>query len=392
MNIVHLTASTFYGGPERQMLGLGRQLADCDRSIYVSFAEAGRCRAFLGTARQAGFETVALQNDTPKFRAAIRELTEVLAHYQADVLLCHGYKASLLGRPAARRAGVPAVAVSRGWTAETWKVRLYETLDRIHLRFMDHVVAVSHAQASKVRRAGLLEQKLSVIHNAVDPERFTDPDPLYRQKLFRYFRSPKERIIGAAGRLSPEKGFNVLVAAAERVVHDDPGVGFVVFGEGACRAQLIEQIAEAGLAGSFVLAGFRADVDRFLPHFDLFVLPSFTEGLPNVVLESCAASVPVVATAVGGTPEVLEDGVSGWLCPPRDHLALGDRLLDALTSEEHLREVGFQGRQRVLESFSFSTQASRYRELFAQLCPVPEDEESEVVVAGPTSPLPTESR
>src|SRR4051812_30789100 len=103
MNIVHLTASTFHGGPERQMLGLARQIAETDRSVFISFAEGGRCRSFLGATRQHGFDSVALENDTPRFRAAIRELTGVLQEHRTDVLLCHGYKANLLGRFAARR-------------------------------------------------------------------------------------------------------------------------------------------------------------------------------------------------------------------------------------------------------------------------------------------------
>src|SRR5919108_523234 len=101
-----------------------------------------------------------------------------------------------------------------------------------------------------------------------------------------------------------------------------PPVGFVLFGEGPCRTELLHKVNAAGLAGSFVLAGFRADLDRFLSQLDLLVLPSHTEGLPNVVLEACAAGTPVVATAVGGTPEVIEDGLSGLLAPPGDPEAL----------------------------------------------------------------------
>src|SRR5208282_368090 len=112
---------------------------------------------------------------------------------------------NLLGRLAARRVGVPAVSVSRGWTGESWRVRLYEALDRFHLRWMDQIVCVSEAQAQKVRRAGAPSSRVRVIYNAVDPERFDDPEPRYRTKILRYFNGGRKRIIGAAGRLSPEK-------------------------------------------------------------------------------------------------------------------------------------------------------------------------------------------
>ena len=367
MNIFHLTASTFYGGPERQMLGLCRALADADRSTVLSFSEGGRCRAFLAEARRQGVEAVELEHDTPRLRAAVGDVAAELERREAGVLLCNGYKANLLGRLAGRRTGVPAVAVSRGWTGESCRVRLYEAIDRLHLRWMDRVVCVSEAQARKARRAGARPERVRVICNAVDADRFEDMDPNYRARLLRYFPTPPRRIVGAAGRLSPEKGFGVLVAAAERVVKTDPTVGFIVFGDGACRARLARQIDKAGLGGVFVLAGFRNDLDRFLPFFDLLALPSFTEGMPNVVLEAFAAGVPVVSTAVGGAPEVVEDGVSGFLVSAGDSQALADRIREALASEQRLRDMGWRGRRRVHEQFTFAAQAREYRRLFAEL-------------------------
>jgi glycosyltransferase involved in cell wall biosynthesis len=368
MNIVHLTASTFYGGPERQMLGLARHLPSCYRSVFLSFAEGGRCRPFINIARHHGFEAHALRHDTPHLWAAVGELREHLQRLGADVLCCHGYKANLLGRSATRQQHIPTVAVARGWTGESLKVRLYEALDRCHLRCMDRVVCVSEAQAQKVRRTGVRPQRIHIIHNAIDPDRFPDPDAHYRTKLHRYFRQPRTRIIGAAGRLSPEKGFDVLVAAAEHIHRVDRSVGFVLFGDGPCRAKLRRRIHRAGLAGTFVLSGFRSDLDRFMPFFDLLVLPSYTEGLPNVVLEAFAAGVPVVATATGGTTEIVEEGISGHLVMPGDAAALADRILTAMTSEDKLRDMGLMGRQRILEQFTFRTQAVRYVQLLNELC------------------------
>src|SRR5947209_14954822 len=120
MIVVHLTASTLYGGPERQMLGLAEALAGHAETVFLSFAEGGRCRAFVDEACRQGFAAQALANDTPHLVAAVRELTRRLRLSAADVLCCHGYKADVLGRLAARRAGVPAVAVSRGWTGESF--------------------------------------------------------------------------------------------------------------------------------------------------------------------------------------------------------------------------------------------------------------------------------
>jgi glycosyltransferase involved in cell wall biosynthesis len=367
MNIVHLTASTFFGGPERQMLGLASALPETYRTAFLSFAEGKRSRPFLAAARRRGFEAAALAYDTPHLRKAVAELAAHLEGWRADVLCCHGYKANLLGRLAARRRSVPVVAVSRGWTGESLKVRLYEAIDRLHLRWMDRVVCVSEAQAARVRPGGVRPDRLRVIRNAVDPERFYDPEPHFRTKLLRCFKQPPARVVGAAGRLSPEKGFGVLVAAAERVWKREPSAGFVLFGDGPCRARLQRQIQAAGLAGTFVLGGFRADLDRLLPHLDLLALPSFTEGLPNVVLEAFAAGVPVVASAVGGVPEVVEDGANGYLVRAGDADALADRICRAFESEDRLRDMGLNGRQRVHDDFTFAAQARQYQRLFEEL-------------------------
>jgi glycosyltransferase involved in cell wall biosynthesis len=365
--IVHLTASTFFGGPERQMCGLARSLPHDYRTVFILFSEGGRYQAFLGEARNQGFEAVALENDTPYLHAAVRELEGHLQRVGADILCCHGYKADLIGRAAARRRQLPVVGVSRGWTGASLKLRLYETVDRLSLRWMDRVVCVSEGQANKVRQAGVPSRRVVVIRNAIFSDRFDRIDAAYQERLRGMFPDPPRCIVGAAGRLSPEKGFDLLIQAAERIVGADPSVGFVLFGEGHMRSKLAAQIAAAKLTNRFILAGFRSDLDGFMPFLDLLVLPSYTEGLPNVVLEAFAAGVPVVATAVGGTPEVIEEGVSGYLIPPGDADILHDRIRAVLASEERRQTMGRRARQRVREHFSFEAQSDQYQRFFDNL-------------------------
>lgn len=347
------------------MLGLAEQLPPGWHTTFMSFAEGGRCREFLDAVRVRGFDTVQLRHDTPHLRSALRELTRLLDHLAADALLCHGYKANLLGRIAARRLGIPAVAVSRGWTGENRKVRIYEALDRRHLRYMDHVVAVSEGQAAKVRRCGVKEQKLSIIRNSARLSAFTEPDPTYRKQLDDLF-NPEWRhipLILAAGRLSPEKGFDVLVQAASQI----PDARFVLFGEGTERPRLEQMLVELGLATRFQMPGFTREFDRFVPWADIFVLPSHTEGLPNVALEASSARVPVVATAVGGTPEVVANETTGFLVPPARPDLLAVKIRELLTDAECRKRMGEAGHQRMQEQFTFASQADAYVRLLQSL-------------------------
>jgi glycosyltransferase involved in cell wall biosynthesis len=367
MVIIHLTSSRFFGGPERQMLELARTLHPPYQTIFLSFYEGGRCNLFLHEVLRSGFRGSPLANDTPFFRAAVRELASKLVRLGARVVCCHGYKANLLGMLAARRAGVPVLSVSRGWTGEDWKVRIYEGLDRLVLRLVDAVVCVSRGQARKVLDAGIRPERVVVIPNAVRVGRFADPRPETRRQLESLLSNKPRWLIGAAGRLSPEKGFDVLIEAARRVVQEEPAAGFMVFGEGVLRDALQAQIERCGLKGSFVLAGFRNDLDVVTPCFDVLAMTSHSEGLPNVLLESQAAAVPAVCTAVGGIPEIVTDGANGFLVADGDASAVADRLLRLLRSEEARRRMGRHGRDVVTGQFSFAAQAEQYQALFEHL-------------------------
>ena len=367
MRIAHLTASPFFGGPERQMLGLAQSLPADVRSVFLSFPERGLSAPFITEMQRHGFTAEALLNNSPHFLTALRELRQRLRHHHIDLLCCHGYKADLLGRLAARRLGIPVVSVSRGWTAATWKVRLYEAIDRFSLRFMDRVVCVSHGQAQKVRRAGVGDAKARVIRNAIFTDRFGEPDEPGRAFLQGFFACPRRGLVGAAGRFSPEKGYCDLVDAAATVVRTHPDVGFLLFGDGPLQDVLERQIERLNLQNNFVLGGFRNDLDRWLPNFDLFVLPSYTEGLPNVVLEAFASRVPVVATAVGGTPEVIEDGQNGYLVPPGQPAPLARRIEELLDNDRLRQTMGMSGYYRVRDHFTFEAQARQYVKLFQEI-------------------------
>jgi glycosyltransferase involved in cell wall biosynthesis len=373
MIVVHLTASTFYGGPERQMLSLGESLRPTVECRFLSFPEDGRSTAFVEEARRRQFIAQALDRDFPQVGATISALESHLRNWKASVLLCHGYKANLLGRWAARRVGIPAVAVSRGWTWESWRVRLYEWLDRRHLRYMDHVVCVSQGQAERVRRwCKVPPERMSVIYNSARWEALACVDrTAARARLLELFpcdNLPSYLVVGA-GRLSPEKGFTLLISATEKLLQSGVrDIGVVIFGDGRLRATLEEQIRRSHLAKQVILAGFRTDLDRLLPGADVVVLPSFTEGMPNVALEASAAGVPVVATAVGGTPEVIADGETGYLVPPGDAEAIALRVAELLCHSSLREQMGESARRRMQELFSFTAQAEAYRRLFQQLC------------------------
>ena len=337
------------------MLGLADQLRDEYETVFASFSEGGRCSSFLEKARNSGHEGIELAHDTPRFRDTIRDIQALIG--SAEILFVHGYKAGLLGRVAARRVGIPVVGVSRGWTGETWKVKIYERLDRWNLKRLDHVVCVSQGQAAKVRRVGVRADRMSVVHNSA---RLGDFSPQSRG-------SRTGMTVLAAGRLSPEKGFQLLPAVAERLAQSCPAVRFLMAGDGDLRESIEADAKKRGIADRIEFLGFRNDIDRLMSEADVLLLPSYTEGLPNVVLEAAAAGIPSVATRVGGTPEAIIDGETGILVPSGDVAVMADSLA-LLAQDESLRNrMGLAARENMELNFSFASQANAYRRLIERL-------------------------
>lgn len=365
--VAHLVASPFLGGPERQMLGMAGALDDRFASAFLCFMEGGKAQPFVDAARSAGHTAVCLQYNFPRLWASVTEVAAHLRELNADALLTHNYKPNLVGYLAARRCGLPIIAVSRGWTYATWRVRLYEALDRRLLRAMDRVVCVSQGQAQKVIRSGVSDARVRVVRNSIDTSRFAGMDCPAGRELRCMFPDTITHIVLAVGRLSPEKGFDQLISAARQVVAEREDVGFLLVGDGPLKQELFNQIHAAQLQRRFVLAGFRSDVDHLLPHAALLAQSSHTEGMPNVVLEAMAAAVPVVATNVGGTPELVVHGQTGLLVPSADPAALARGILTLLDDSIDRAAMGAAARDRVEEHFTFCSQAAGYQDVFAEL-------------------------
>jgi sugar transferase (PEP-CTERM/EpsH1 system associated) len=204
--------------------------------------------------------------------------------------------------------------------------------------------------------------KVVTIHNGVDVSRFARGD---RSAARRALRLPAHAVVvGAVGRLDAVKDHRGLLQAFSILRSDQPAAELVIVGDGPRRGDLERQIQELGLTGHVHLLGMRQDVAVLLRGFDAFVLPSLAEGISNTVLEAMATGLPVVATRVGGNPELVEHGVTGALVAPGSPLVLAAALRcyveDAVLREAH----GDAGRRRVLQHFTLERMAQAYRDLY----------------------------
>jgi glycosyltransferase involved in cell wall biosynthesis len=225
------------------------------------------------------------------------------------------------------------------------------------------------ANAASVRDAMIAEDgftpgKLCVIRNGVAIERFQLPDK--RQALFP--ECGDCRLIVLVGNMhSDVKGHPWLIEAAPEVIREFPSTKIILVGDGEMRASFERQAQMLGLGGSFIFLGRRNDVPQILSSCDIGVLPSRVEGLPNAVLEYLAAGLPVVASRVGGTGELVDDGVTGLLVPPENSAALSSAMLKYLRNPAEARQIANRGREFVTRNFSFDRLIREVDELYSGL-------------------------
>ena len=259
---------------------------------------------------------------------------------------------NVFGLPGAALAGVPLRIGSRRGLGGPAGVR---RLQRAAYRAAHLLVANSHAAARQLESDGVPAEKIRVIANGIDSGRF--PEHHYSER-------PKR--IAMVACLREGKRVDVLIDAAPRILEHHPEAEFLIVGDGPCREQLAALAQATRVADRFQFVGHRDDVPALLAGADLFVLPSESEAFPNAIIEAMAAGLPVVATSVGGIPELVTEGVTGRLVPPGDANAIAEALIDLLDAPERAASFGRAGRRTIEQTYSFDRMVAQFESLYIE--------------------------
>lgn len=294
----------------------------------------------------------------------IGEVRRLILEHKVDLVHTHGYKADVLGYPASRMTGRKIVTTQHGYIENSAQASFYRWLAIAAAKRMDRVVAVSDAMRSLLMKYGVPAEKVVTIRNAIVGEDYAGRGR-DRELLERLHLDGRSPIIGCIGRISPEKGQRILCDAFTEVRKRFPKACLVFVGKGPELEDLKSRYGGDGEAIVFV--GHQVDVKSFVSVFDLHVLPSYTEGLPNVVLETGCMGVVTVGTAVGGTPECIIDGVTGLLVQPgrADELA---RAIMLVLGDENLKgELERNVMDFVMKEFDFRKRVEKMLGLYDEL-------------------------
>jgi glycosyltransferase involved in cell wall biosynthesis len=350
---VHISFGLDVGGQETLLVEMGRH---ADRSRFaLHFVSLGHAGAIADDLEACGWPVTALGQPSGLKPRLVSQLARLLRNLRPTVVHTHDNRSLIYGAPAARLARVPRVIHTRhgrNTGANARQIGLIRLLSRL----VDRYVPVSRDAESLSLREGIPAAKVQVIHNGIDLERFAFTGP-----------APGGPVVAVA-RLHPEKGVDTLVQAASIASRRNPDLRIEVAGDGPFRPELQQMIAELGLMGNLSLLGAVRDVPSLLARAGLFVLPSRSEGVSLSLLEAMARGLPVAATQVGGTPEVVEDGVTGLLVPREDPRALADTLLRLSAETELARRMGAAGRERVVRLFDIRRMVAEYEAFYVGEC------------------------
>lgn len=282
------------------------------------------------------------------------------------ILHSHGYKADIYNS-LLRRMRVGRISTVHGWSKQDLgiKGRAYRWLDLSALRAMDKVIAVSQAVESDLCDQGIRANRTVVIPNGL-PVRETDRES--RDEVRAKLGLPHDALsIGCVGRLAKVKGHAYLIEAIDRLKDDFPTIRLFIAGDGPLLPDLRTMIESKGLADRVKLLGFRDDIRALLASFDIFVLPSLSEGLPIALLEAMSLGVPVVASRVGGIPEVIVDDSQGVLVSPGNPSALANAIQMLFVDRARREALGIMGKRRVDSAFSSDAMANSYGGVYSSL-------------------------
>ncbi len=357
------------GGPDKTILN-GTKRTDTARFlITVCYIRDTRDAVFSidRRARALGLDYVEVLERHSFDPGIWGQLRRLIRERKFHIVHSHDHKTDALAWALAKVDQVIPLATAHGFAGRSRNERIYYAIEKRLLATFPKVIAVSNPIKAELVRTGSSPDRVVVINNGIDPDVFQRDRSKRASVRAGLGIEPDAFVVGAVGRLEDEKRFDLLIDAVADVRTRHPGTVLVIVGEGSLRASLEAQIAAKGLANGVRLAGHRADVADLHAAFDVFVQSSEREGTPNAVLEAMALESPVVATDVGGTGELMQDGVHGFLVPRHDTAALISGIERTFSDAPGTAARVAAARHRVETVLSFAERMRRVERVYEEL-------------------------
>lgn len=359
--ILYLSTSSGPGGAERVISNLSASLDPARFRAVLCLFRPGWIQVHT---ESRGVRTYVIPTHGMFDWRWMLRFKRLLKDEHVDLIHAHEFDANVQGTFVATLSGIPLVATVHGKNYFWEKLRR-----RLAYRWVSRratMVTVSeNLKHFVVEKVGIDPGQVKVVYNGVDVLPQIDPFDIGKCKEDLGLPSGNQ-IVGVVGNLYPVKGHQYLIASIPAVLAKCPNTTFVFAGRGQLEAELKSQAFQLGVNEQIRFLGLRQDIPRILSMLDVFVLPSLSEGLSMAILEAMVAGKPVIATDVGGNPELVEDGETGYLVPSQNSQALADRLITMLTNSARALQFGETGQRRAQGRFSLQTMVREYQVLYDQ--------------------------
>ncbi len=354
------------GGPDKTILNSPRYLEPLGYRMLCGYLYPPDDKGYAEIIRKAEryhAPLISIPDRGPTDWRVLKHLLTICRRERVSIWHGHDYKSNALGLLLKQFWPMKLVTTVHGWVHHTTRTPFYYRVDQFCLPKYSAVVCVSEDLYHECRRFGVPAHKCLLIDNAIDVQEYTRS--LATDQAKAKLQWPANGfVIGAVGRLEPEKGYDLLIRAIANLIRRQHDVHLVIVGEGNDRQRLESLAAELGVSDRVRLVGWQSDVRSHFEAMDLFALSSYREGLPNVLLEAMALQVPCVATRINGIPRLIQDGRNGLLVPPGDVTALENALLILIQNADLRQVFRHAGRRTIENHFSFSVRIEKFKAIY----------------------------
>lgn len=368
LRILIIIATNNIGGPGK---GIFQLINHSDKNkvefLLANFIQKDQCTfEFLEESERQGIKTHLIRQNSRLDFSMVRQVADLIKSKKCDLIQTHGYKGHIIGFLLRRKYGVKWITVAHGWTNENFRIRVYTFIEKIFIRLSDYAIAVSPKLYETVSKLRGIKKPTDLILNAI-----TDIDPPLEEdleKIRQKYHLGECKLLGVFGRFSNEKGQAFAIKALRIVKRQYKDVKLLLLGEGVDELKLKALVEDQCVQDDVIFCGYQSNISTYLKLVDFVIVPSLSEGIPNIILESLYLNKPVICTNVGGIPDIVKDNYNGCLVEPGSENEISSKILELMDNTERVDSIICNARASLYPKFSVKNRVQLFLNVYKKTC------------------------
>ena len=368
LKVLIIIATNNIGGPGKGIFQLINHSDSEEVEFYLAnFIQKDQATfEFMEECQRQGVKLHLIKQHSRFDFSMVKQVANLIQSNKCDLIQTHGYKGHIIGYLLRKKFGIKWITVAHGWTNENIKIKLYTFIEKLLIRRSDYAITVSPTLYDTVGKIRGIQKPTSLILNAIVDVKLPSQDEL--DKVRNKYQLGKSLVLGVLGRFSEEKGQSFVIKAVAEIKKYHSDVKLLLLGEGVDEDKLRLLVERYELQSNVLFCGYQSNVNAYLGVVDFVLVPSLSEGIPNIVLESLYLHKAVIATNVGGIPEIIADKKNGWLIQAGSEKQISDKVLELLDSDEEVEKVKKNARASLFPKFSIENRVESFLHVYKKTC------------------------